>query len=235
MLIGIFLLFIKFSETYGIYGDNDNYENRVVYQDGFYYEELSTFIKKRITGKSYPVKFNVQFNSVSYDDLRYVVVKYYDFEGNLHNRGELIVNKLLADDVVKIFYELYLVKYPINSIKLPDDYNGSDEASMEDNNTSCFNYRKVENSDKLAWHAFGVAIDVNPLFNPYVTEQEIYPSNGKEYADREKEFQGKIDQDDYLYSVFTKYGWKWGGDFVHTKDYQQCYNEVLDEEIRIKK
>ena len=103
---------------------------------------------------------------------------------------------------------------------------------MEDNNTSAFNYRIVENSDKLSWHCFGLAIDINPLYNPYVLGNEIYPQNAKEYTNRFKEFKGKITHNDLAYQIFTKYGWKWGGDFISSKDYQHFYKDIYDETIR---
>lgn len=228
LVVVTFVNIVKYS--YGVMTNN-----RVVYKDGFYYEELSTEMITRITGKSFPTQFSSEFETVDYSDLRYVRVKYYDFNGNLHEDGEFIVNKLVSLDVVKIFYELYLNKYPINSIKLVDDYGGNDELSMEDNNSSGFNYRVVENINRLSWHAFGLAIDINPLYNPYVLSEKIYPSTALDYVDRDKDFEGKIDYDDLAYKVFTKYGWKWGGDFNYTKDYQHFYKEVLEDVIRDKK
>lgn len=117
--------------------------NRYVYQNEFYYEELSSLIKDKITGYSYPKEFEHKYQSISYDDLRYVHVKYYDFDGIEHTNGEIIVHKEVALDVVSIFYELYLEKYPFEKIRLVEEYQASDELSMEDNNTSSFNYRLV--------------------------------------------------------------------------------------------
>ena len=115
---------------------------------------------------------------------------------------------------------------------LVDNYNGDDELSMQDNNSSCFNYRIVENIDRLSWHAFGLAVDINPLYNPYVANGKIYPKEASSYVDRDKSFVGKIDHDDLAYKIFTKYGWKWGGDFEYVKDYQHFYKEILDDKIR---
>ena len=205
---------------------------RYTYEEGFYYENLSSKIKTKITGKSFPIEFDENYTKISYDDLRYLKVKYYDFKGIEHNDGELIINKEVAEEVLKIFYELYQNKYPIEKITLVDEYNATDELSMEDNNTSAFNYRLVENSDKLSWHCFGLAIDINPLYNPYIVGSEIYPKNSIEYKDRTKEFQGKIDKKDIAYKTFTKYGWLWGGDFINSKDYQHFYKNIYDESIR---
>ena len=106
---------------------------------------------------------------------------------------------------------------------------------MEDNNTSAFNYRIVEDSDKISWHALGLAIDINPVYNPYILGQNIYPKEGIEYIDRDKEFIGKITNKDLAYKVFTKYGWKWGGNFINSKDYQHFYREIYDNSIRERK
>ena len=94
-------------------------------------------------------------------------VRYYDFEGEIQT-GELICNKGIAQDLVEIFYELYLNEYQIEKIRLIDEYGGDDTASMEDNNTSCFNYRVVDGTTSLSKHALGCAIDINPFYNPYV-------------------------------------------------------------------
>ena len=115
---------------------------------------------------------------------------------------------------------------------LVDNYDGDDELSMQDNNSSCFNYRIVENIDRLAWHAFGLAIDINPLYNPYVVDGDIYPSTASKYVNRDNNFDGMIDHDDLAYKLFIEYGWKWGGDFMYSKDYQHFYKEVLDESVR---
>ena len=224
----------KYDDKVNILDDGSDL-NRVVYRKGFYYEDLPEEIIDKITGVTYPKEFDENYSSINYDDLKYIIVKYYDFKGKEHNNGKMIVNKLVAQDVVEIFYKLYQEKYPIEKMVLVDEYDGDDELSMEDNNTSCFNYRIVENIDRLAWHAFGLAIDINPLYNPYVVDGDIYPSTAKEYANRNIEFEGKIDHDDLAYKIFTEYGWKWGGDFQYSKDYQHFYKEVLDDEIRERK
>lgn len=200
--------------------------DRVTLTEGFYYTKLNDAVKKRITGISYPKGKKLK---ITYDDLRYVRVKYYDFDGKEHTDGELIVNKKLADEVLKIFRELYLDKYAFTSIKLVDDYGqpGDDALSMAANNTSAFNYRDVAGTKTLSMHSYGAAIDVNPRINPYVKANgSIVPTNGKEYADRTKDFPGKIDHNDLGYKVFKKYGWSWGGDWKTSKDYQHFSKSV---------
>lgn len=195
---------------------------RTTYQDGFYYEPLSDEIKERITGISYPESGC----TVPYEDLHYVRLLYVDFNGETQT-GELICNKAIAQDMVEIFYELYLNDYRIERIRLIDEYGGDDTLSMEDNNTSCFNYRVVDGTDSLSKHALGCAIDINPFYNPYVvfnrpTQGETYisPRGSEIYADRSRSFPYKIDENDLCYRLFTAHGFTWGGNWNSSKDYQ---------------
>ena len=192
---------------------------RITYMDGFYYEPISNEIFKRISGISYPVDC-----TVSLDELRYVGLKYVDFNGEIQT-GELICNKALAQDMVEIFYELCTNDYRIESVKLVDEFGGDDTASMLANNTSCFNYRVVEGTTRLSNHAYGRAIDLNPFYNPYVTYNKdgttnISPEGSEAYADRSASFPYKIDENDLAYKLFKEHGFKWGGDRNNSKDYQ---------------
>lgn len=201
-------------------------DNRVTIAEGFYYVELTDEIKARITGLSYPQDDTNA--AIYYDDLRYVGLLYYDFEGNAHE-GELIVNALLAREVTEIFYELYQAQYPFTSIRLVDEYGeaADDNVSMAANNTSCFNYRLVAGTSSLSMHSYGAAIDINPRLNPYVKKDgSISPENGAQYADRSLDFPGKIDHDDLAYKLFTERGWNWGGDWKNSKDYQHFSKAV---------
>ncbi|TCL58001.1 D-alanyl-D-alanine carboxypeptidase-like protein [Kineothrix alysoides] len=217
----------------------DTNPDRNVYEQGFYYEPLSDEIKKKITGISYPITesdkdstavtaINIVSSSekiqVSYDDLRYVSVLYYNFKG-IERTGELICNKAIAQDLVEIFYELYRNEYQIEQISLIDEYSGDDVLSMLDNNTSCFNYRLVDGTTSLSKHALGLAIDINPFYNPYVVYKNdgttyISPQGSETYADRSKEFAYKIDENDLCYKLFTEHGFTWGGNWNSLKDYQ---------------
>lgn len=195
---------------------------RIEYKQGFYYEPLSEELKKRITGISYPA--TEEKAEISYDDLRYVSVLHYNFKG-IERTGELICNKAIAQDFVEIFYELYQNEYQIEQIALIDEYGGDDTLSMQDNNTSCFNYRVVDGTSRLSRHALGLAIDINPFFNPYVVYKEdgttyISPQGSETYADRSKEFAYKIDENDLCYKLFKEHGFTWGGHWNSSKDYQ---------------
>lgn len=184
----------------------------------FYSEEISDQLFDYIYGNSYKTDC-----TIPRDELRLVNVLYYGFDGETHD-GELIVNEKIAQDIVEIFKELYDNKYPIEKIQLIDAYDSDDEASMEDNNTSAFNYRTISNSDTLSNHSLGLAIDINPLYNPYVKtvngEVTCEPANGTEYMDRTQEFEHKIDENDLCYQLFIEHGFTWGGSWDYAKDYQ---------------
>ncbi len=206
---------------------------RVSYKEGFYYEPLSNDLISYITGISYPAlpseapegTLNVgEQNDISYADLRYVHIIHYNFDGKLAE-GELICHNSIAEDLVEIFYDLYASEYQIEKVTLIENYNGDDTASMADNNTSCFNYRVVDGTKSLSRHALGLAIDINPLYNPYIRYdkkggQTVSPVEGEAYADRTVSFPYKIDPDDLCYRLFTEHGFTWGGNWNSSKDYQ---------------
>ena len=218
-------------------GNGAGAEDRVTYQPDFYYEALSVELKAYITGKSYPNAENADpagnhdtaestgvTAEIGYDDLSYVHVLYVDFNGET-KAGELICNRTIAEDLTEIFYELFTAEYQIEKIRLIDTYGGDDLASMADNNTSCFNYRPVAGSEKLSKHALGLAIDINPLYNPYVrytaeNGQLVSPAEGEAYADRSKEYPYKIDSSDLCCRLFLEHGFTWGGNWNSVKDYQ---------------
>lgn len=195
---------------------------RVTYEEGFYYEPLTDAVIERITGISYPE----EGCTVPYEDLHYIGLRYIDFNGQ-EQTGELICNKAIAQDMVEIFHELYRNEYRLESVRLIDEYGGDDTASMAENNTSCFNYRVVDGTTNLSKHAYGLAIDVNPYYNPYVVfhrnadgSDYISPPGSEIYADRSQSFAYKIDENDLCYRLFTAHGFTWGGNWNSTKDYQ---------------
>jgi hypothetical protein len=107
---------------------------------------------------------------------------------------------------------------------LIDEYDADDEASMRANNTSAFNFRKSSGMRTLSKHSTGMAIDINPLYNPLVKHREgrtkVYPSTAVPYIDRTQDFPYKIVKGDLCYRLFKKYGFSWGGDWKSSKDYQ---------------
>ena len=158
---------------------------------------------------------------VRLDTLR---VQHVDFEGRTQ-QGVIICNHTIAGDLRDIFAELYRQRYPIERIRLIDDYGADDERSMRDNNTSCFCFRTVSGTKKLSKHARGLAVDVNTLYNPYVhTARDgrrlIEPSTAAAYADRKRSFPYKIIKGDLLHRLFIQHGFTWGGSWRSMKDWQ---------------
>lgn len=182
--------------------------------------EIPVEVARRMEGKSYGAGCPVKMS-----DLRYLRLSHYDFEGNVKT-GEMVCHKDVADALVKVFKKLYDVKYPIERMELIDEYDGNDEASMRANNTSCFNYRTVAGSRKLSRHAYGKAVDLNPLYNPYVRVRAngslyIQPSTAGNYVKRDKRTNPyMINRADAAYKAFTEAGFKWGGNWRRYKDYQ---------------
>ena len=197
----------------------DSLLNEDLINNLFYSIEISEEVKQRIWNISYK-----ENNNISLNDLRYLRVLYRGFDGNTHI-GELIVNQSIATDVLEIMMELYKNDYPIEKMVLIDEYNGDDESSMEDNNTSAFNYRVISNTTTLSKHSLGMAIDINPKYNPYVVTRAngeiiISPENGAAYADRNNDFSYKMDENDLCVKLFLEHGFTWGGNWNSVKDYQ---------------
>lgn len=186
--------------------------------DDFYISEIPDDIFEKMQGRSYKADC-----TVPREELRYIHVLHIGFDGQTHE-GELVVNKAIADDVLEIFEELYKAEYPIEKVRLVDEYDADDEASMSDNNSSAFNFRFISHTTKISKHGMGMAVDINTLYNPYVKTVDgklsIEPANAADYVDRSADFPYKIDHDDLCYKLFTEHGFEWGGDWTHSKDYQ---------------
>lgn len=184
----------------------------------FYTTKITSSIWKRINGKSYSADC-----TVPRDDLCYLHILHKDLNGKTHE-GELIVNAYIAKDVLHIFKKLYKANYPIEKVSLVDEYDADDEKSMEDNNSSSFNFRFISHTTKVSKHGLGLAVDINPLYNPYIKTvngtQIVEPVTAGAYTDRSKDFPCKIDHGDLCYKLFTEYGFEWGGDWKNSKDYQ---------------
>lgn len=184
----------------------------------FYITKISDELFKKMQGATYKKDC-----TTSRDDLRYIHILHVDFENNT-KEGEIVCNKSIAEDLLEIFKELYTTGYQIEKIRLMDEYDADDETSMRDNNTSCFNFRFISHSTKVSKHGLGMAIDINPLYNPYIKVVDgktiIEPATAGEYVDRTKNFSHKIDEDDLAYKLFTEHGFVWGGSWESVKDYQ---------------
>ncbi|WP_027701757.1 M15 family metallopeptidase [Metaclostridioides mangenotii] len=180
----------------------------------FTHSEIPYEVRLRMVGKSMPKEDSL----IKFSDLSYLKLTYYGFDNKIHT-GEMVVSKEVAAEAVSIFKELYEKKYPIEKMKLIDDYDGDDEASMEDNNTSAFCYRVIAGTDTLSNHAKGLAIDINPKQNPHVTETAVLPQGSESYANRDDIKRGMIKKYDLCYKAFTNRGWGWGGHWKNP-DYQ---------------
>lgn len=189
-----------------------------VYNNYFYFENIPLEIKEEMIGVSYK-----ENPTITFDDLSLVHILYRGFDCETH-KGEIVVNEVIASDIVEIFKVLYSNDYKIQSVERIDKYNGDDDLSMKNNNTSAFNYRNIAGTNTLSNHSYGLAIDINPLYNPYVYLSNgkliVSPSEGLKYVDRTLDFPYKIDKNDLSYKEFTKRGFTWGGDWNIPKDYQ---------------
>lgn len=185
------------------------------FQSVFTSEAVPPEVEARMRGKSYP-----EGAAIALSELRYLRLSYVDFDGEPQT-GELVCNAAIAQDLLEIFQALYEAEYPICSIRLVDDFGGSDDESMKADNTSCFNFRTVPGSKSLSRHAFGMAVDVNPLENPYINRSGVVmPAEGQPYVDRSRDFPHKITRDDLCCRLFLEHGFTWGGSWSDRKDYQ---------------
>ncbi len=195
--------------------------------EDFYISEVTDDIFARIQGKSFKDDC-----TLPREDLRYLHVLHKDINGNVHE-GEMIVNKHIAEDVLDILRQLYENNYPIERMKLVDEYNADDELSMEDNNSSSFNFRFISHTTRVSKHGLGLAVDINTLYNPYTKvvdgERIVEPVTGEPYLNREASFNYKIEKGDLCYNLFIEHGFEWGGEWTDRKDYQHF--EVPDSKI----
>jgi len=170
---------------------------------------------------------------VPYTDLVHLTLAHWGYDGQVHE-GYLVVHKKLASEIVAIFNELFDDHFPIERMRLIDEYQADDELSMEDNNSSAFCCRAITNKPGIfSNHSYGIAIDINPKINPYIKGECILPASGCEYLDRTILAQGIItDADDNVcYQAFAKRGWDWGGHWLERKgyvDYQHFSKSIED-------
>ncbi len=190
--------------------------------DGFTSSFVPDSVFQRMQGRSWPAGCKARRS-----DLRFLTLRHFD-ENGIEKTGEMICHKSIAVSLLAIFRELHARRYPIHSIRLVDDFNGSDSLSMEANNTSCFNYRLTANGT-LSRHAKGMAVDINPLWNPCVHLQGkhkgiVEPPSGKPFLKRDatqcvSTFR-MITPTDECYRLFLRHGFRWGGAWNSLKDYQ---------------
>lgn len=184
----------------------------------FVADTLSDGVMNRIKGKSW-----AKGCTLSRSNLRYLKLLHRNKDGKTQ-RGEMICNKAISTDLVQIFRKLYEADYVIERMVLIDEYDAVDEQSMEANNSSCFNFRFVSGTKKVSKHGKGLAVDINPLYNPcYNTRNgKTEPASGKRYVKNrtKKTNEMIIDKQDLCYKLFIAHGFRWGGNWRTKKDYQ---------------
>jgi len=177
-------------------------------------EPLPDALRERMTGVSWR-----KGCPVSLDDLAYLTVTHIGFDGK-PRKGELVAHKAVADELLVLFRSLYLKRYPIEKIRLIEEYGGDDDASMRDDNTSAFNCRPITGGKAFSKHSYGLALDINPLYNPYVRGDVVLPPEGAAFTDRSLQVKGMIHANEICPREFLVRGWSWGGDWTSRKDYQ---------------
>ncbi len=208
----------------------------VIPEEALDWENVSSYFKSydivegdavynRIIGKSYR-----ENNDIGLGDLRYLKMLHFNFDDEVQV-GEMITNEVIAAEVIDIFYNLFLNRYQICSMYLVDEFwtgDGveSDDASIEADNTSCFNYRRATDAENLSRHAFGMAIDLNPYENPFIyvhADGTFSCDHEGSYAyidNRSSDMPHVITHEDLAYRLFTAHGFTWGGDWSSPIDYQ---------------
>jgi hypothetical protein len=177
-------------------------------------------------------RFSASIEPVRWDDLRHsyrvgcpiapaqlrtIVVAYWDFAAQ-RQTGRIVVARRVAPEVVTVFRRLWEARFPLRRLRPVSAYRGSDDASMAADNTSGFNCRFVSGTSRWSMHAYGEAIDVNPVENPYVQGSYVSPPAGRAFADRSRVRPGMATPNGVLVRAFASVGWKWGasfGDYQH--------------------
>ena len=209
----------------------------IFYAENFYASEnfkgqfgsIPENIKKEIIEKSWKKECPVPLEQLSY-----LKVSYWGFDNKPHT-GELIINKTIAKDTVKVFEELFKIKFPIENMKLPSYYIDHPNDPSEKNNTSAFCYRKdTQSPKKNSIHSYGLAIDLNPFYNPaIVAEGKVEPEGAKKYLNRKLNHKGMIHQGDQVFQIMTKHGWAWGQYFSQGVD-PMHFEKIVNRQYIIK-
>jgi D-alanyl-D-alanine carboxypeptidase len=169
-------------------------------------ERLSKPLRERMTGKSWH-----EGCPVGLGKLRLLRVTHWDFDGD-SIRGVLVVHERYGGEVLDVMRRLYAKRFPIRRMELVDRYGADDHRSMADDNTSAFNCRFVNGTNRWSMHAYGKAIDINPRENPYVSGDFVSPPEGRPYADRKPRRKGMIFRNGPVTSAFERIaGWEWAG------------------------
>ncbi len=141
-------------------------------------------------------------------------LQYWSYDGQVH-QGQLVVHRAIEGQVKSIFQEMFDQKIPIAKMVTISVYSWDDEASMQDNNCSAYNYRNIAGTDELSFHALGLAIDIDPRINPYIEGDSVQP-RGAVY---DPSVPGTLTRDSALVQIFKKHGFDWGGDWMAERGY----------------
>lgn len=155
---------------------------------------------------------------VTVDELRYVTLSHHGFDGEIHT-GEMIVNTEAAEDVVEVFQRLFEAEFPIEQMRVTTLEEVDDHPTGDFNETSSFVCRPAVGSENWSYHAYGLAVDVNPFHNPYVRDDLVIPELASAYVDRDNERVGMIYEGDVVAQAFWDIGWEWGGNWNSLKDW----------------
>jgi D-alanyl-D-alanine carboxypeptidase len=146
-------------------------------------------------------------------------VSYWDFAGR-RRVGSIVIRSAAARDLLSVFRKLYAARFPMRRLRPVEAYKGSDDVSMAADNTSGFNCRFVSGTRRWSQHAYGLALDLNPVENPYVHGGLVEPPAGRRYLDRSRRRPGMVVSGDVVVRAFASIGWRWGGYWTSAKDYQ---------------
>jgi hypothetical protein len=207
----VLALFIAFAWVPGARGGS---ERALAFRSSIERIDLAT--RERMTGVSWH-----RGCPVAFADLRLLTISHWGFDGQAH-RGRLVVNRDAAAAMLGAMRSLYRLRFPIRQMRLVDAYDADDHRSMAADNTSAFNCRFVAGSNGV-WseHAYGRALDLNPLENPYVTASGyVSPPASAPFADRSRHRRGMVHRRGPAVAAFAAAGWEWGGNWPWPKDYQ---------------
>jgi hypothetical protein len=178
--------------------------------------EIPLEVQQEMTGLSW----KEELNCPPFSELRLLTVRHWTFDGGV-TQGELVVHHTAVADLVGVFTKLFDARFPIERMERVDVYGADDDASMAANNSSAFNCRSVTGGTQLSHHSYGIAIDINPVQNPYVSGGgAVYPPAGSMYLDREHVRPGMIVESGPVVNAFAAIEWPWGGHWTNLKDYQ---------------
>ena len=152
-------------------------------------------------------------------ELRVLHVTIWGFDRDAH-RGKVVVHRRWATELTHVFRRIYRAKFPIRRMRPVDRYDADDRRSMRADNTSAFNCRFVAGTTRWSQHAYGRAIDLDPVENPYVAGDHVSPPEGRRFADRSLDRRGMVHRGDVVWHAFHRIGWGWGGSWSGAKDYQ---------------